>query len=400
MNLFNLRQLTYSQFAVNVPTATARRMQADRLASDLLRHEDQVKQNLPELRAPTYREFRRLVHGIHGKGSTAAIQARQLNVYESFKDLHRLRVHRNVLANVKSKISTQLKLNNITNQRDLNNMYNALALKQHILHSNLSLLCRMNEIYRVRSYLDSFTREFRSPKQNNVMLKEKAMGLIKANSRLGCRLLSVKSRVNSFNPWRPAANISDPHRFDDIVRKYSSYMPRPMQLGRTPEHSPKELLRPIIYFEMAVRPNHPLGRICIQLYTEVSPEVVLEFVRLATENDVQAHKFTRIFPDLWLEGQLMPQSKDALKNHHDHPSPLDARRTKGLLSYSWDHRQRFPNGLLVYTISFKTLAAMPLKRVCFGVVLKGLRLLEICRDFGTRRGKPTKGIEIVKCGLL
>lgn len=400
MNLFNLRQLTYSQFAVNVPTATARRMQANRLASDLLRHEDQVKQNLPELRAPTYREFRRLVHGIHGKGSTAAIQARQLNVYESFKDLHRLRVHRNVLANVKSKISTQLKLNNITNQRDLNNMYNALAVKQHMLHSNLSLLCRMNEIYRVRSYLDSFTREFRSPKQNNVMLKEKAMGLIKANSRLGCRLLSVKSRVNSFNPWRPAANISDPHRFDDIVRKYSSYMPRPMQLGRTPEHSPKELLRPIIYFEMAVRPNHPLGRICIQLYTEVSPEVVLEFVRLATENDVQAHKFTRIFPDLWLEGQLMPQSKDALKNHHDHPSPLDARRTKGLLSYSWDHRQRFPNGLLVYTISFKTLAAMPLKRVCFGVVLKGLRLLEICRDFGTRRGKPTKGIEIVKCGLL
>ncbi|XP_023170977.1 uncharacterized protein LOC111599546 [Drosophila hydei] len=397
MNSFNTRQFTHSEFAFNTLSNTAREMRANRLATDLLRHEEHISRNLSERRSPTYGEFRKLVRDVHGQ-SSVAIQARQVNVYESFKNLHRRRMDRNILKNIKSSIITKLRVNNNTNSLDFKSMYGGLALKRDLLRNNLTLLCRMNGIYRVKGCVDSFTHEPLLPSANNLKLKQDAVVLINANTRLGCRLLNAKSKVDTFNPWRPASTPEHPPVNNKLVQKYSSYMPIP--LDTIPRQSPIQLLRPIIYYDLAVRPQQFLGRICIQLYTEVSPEVVLEFVRLATENDVQAHKFTRIFSDLWLEGQLMPSSKDALKDHHDHPSPLDASRRKGVLSYSWNHRQRFPNGLLVYTISFKTLAVKPLNRVCFGVVMKGLRLLEICRDFGTHRGTPKKRLEIVKCGLL
>ncbi|XP_064539275.1 uncharacterized protein LOC135429041 [Drosophila montana] len=397
MNTLIFRPITYSEFTLRAPTTRSRRMRAHQLASGLLRHGEQVRQTLPETRRPNYGEFKQLVGAVHG-GSSQAVETRQVGVYDSLVDLHRRRMDRNFLKNIKSTLNTRLSPENRTNQLDYQHMNKGLETKQNILRNNMILLRRMNEIQRVQGRVDCFNSSFQLTRPSRHRIEQQAAVLSRENHRLGCRLLRVKSKVDSHNPWRTALSVTVSDPTEELVRKYSVYMPTP--LPRKPVHSPREMLRPVIYFDLALHRGQHLGRICIQLYTEVSPEVVLEFVRLAIDNNVGAHKFQRVFPDLWMEGELLPHSRDALENHHDHPSPLDARQLKGVLSYSWSHRQSFPHGLLLYTISFKTLAVMPLKRVIFGRVLRGFRLLEICREFGTKGGKLKQCIEVVKCGLL
>ncbi|XP_015023838.2 uncharacterized protein [Drosophila virilis] len=398
MSTLIFRPITYSEFTLRAPTARSNRMRAHQLASDLLRHNKQVKNNLPEVRRPTYGEFKHLVGAVHGSSSSQAAETRRVRVYDSLIDLHRRKLDRSNLKDIKSTLNTRLAPGTRSNLMDFKHMNRGLEIKQDILRENMLLLRRMNEIQRVQGRVDCYNSSLQLPIQSHLRIMEKAAVISRENHRLGCRLLRAKSKVDSHNPWHRSLSVTMSDPTDDLVRKYSAYMPPP--LPQRPVHSPKELLRPIIYFDLALRRGQHLGRICIQLYTEVSPEVVLEFVRLAIDNNVEAHKFPRIFPDLWMEGELLPQSRDALKDHHDHPSPLDARQLKGILSYSWNHRQRFPHGLLLYTISFKTLAVTPLERVIFGRVLRGLRLLEVCREFGTKAGKPRKCIEVVKCGLL
>lgn len=185
---------------------------------------------------------------------------------------------------------------------------------------------------------------------------------------------------------------------DETVSEFIPYMPSP-RLGKRSAHV---LLRPIVYFDLAVKENNQfLGRLLLQLYTEISPEVVLEFVRLATHNDVQSHRFVRIFSDLWMEGEMVPGSPDTLRQHHSvKRSFLDPGKLTGLLSYPWDYRRSFPEGLLSYTISFKPVSVTPLQRVIFGQVRSGLRVLESCREFGTRNGSTKKTVIVTRCGLL
>ncbi|KAM8710245.1 hypothetical protein ACLKA7_016958 [Drosophila subpalustris] len=393
MRQLHLRENTYSQFSLNVQTSRSIGMQARKLASELLRQNAMTKKFLPERRLPRYTEFKELVKAVHGK-SNMANQCRRVKVFESFKDLRHLQLLQDSWNNAKSEVDTRMTPQTHKLSVDVRNKLQKINLKRDIYRRNLMLLSHINGIHRVTGNIDCFNRSFQAFEPNQYKIKKDAEALKKANHRIGCRLLRVKSEVNSFNS-RFNVSLTDSHAAPaDLVHRYSSYMP--IQSPKNRLHSANELLRPIIYFDLCVRRNQFLGRLSIQLYTEVSPEVVLEFVRLATENDVQAHKFTHIFPDLWMRGEFTPQSRDALENHHSNPSSsLDARQPKGVLSYSWNYRKHFPNGLLLYTINFKTLAA-PMQRVIFGRVLKGVRLLEFCRDCGTKYGKPKKPVNVVK----
>uniref|UniRef100_A0A6P4EZM9 Uncharacterized protein LOC108047766 n=1 Tax=Drosophila rhopaloa TaxID=1041015 RepID=A0A6P4EZM9_DRORH len=89
-------------------------------------------------------------------------------------------------------------------------------------------------------------------------------------------------KVDSHNPWVAPVKPLEQKASDQTVSAFLPYMPSP-RLGKRSAHV---LLRPIIYFDLAVRENNQfLGRLLLQLYTELSPEVVLEFVRMATHND-------------------------------------------------------------------------------------------------------------------
>ncbi|XP_034483325.1 uncharacterized protein LOC117788618 [Drosophila innubila] len=396
MQQLSMRQKKVSEFNLRTRTPRSFNMQAQKLASGLLRHSAMAKKYLPEGRLPHYTEFKRLVHAIYGNNNVAN-QCRSMKVYESLKDLRHLQLIRYYCKQAKSVTQTRLSPQIHKSYVDVKGKHQDLSYKQDVYCKNLELLSHINGIQRVCGSVDCFNRNFQANEPNRFQINKDAEELKRANHRIGCRLLRVKSKVDSFNPsfLQPPTDLHDAPA--DVVQKYSSYMPLVSPKKRV--HSAKELLRPIIYFDLSVRKSQLLGRLSIQLYTEVSPAVVLEFVRLAADNDVQAHKFTHIFPDLWMRGALSLQSRDALENHHTSPSPLDARQQKGLLSYSWNHRKQFPNGLLLYTITFKTLAD-PLQRVIFGRVLSGVRLLEVCREYGTKGGHPKRSVEVVKCGLL
>ncbi|XP_034105258.1 uncharacterized protein LOC117568606 [Drosophila albomicans] len=394
------RAKDFSEFTFHLPSERVATMRANKLANELLRHSLLSRKYLPKSRLPRYNEFRQLVQAVHGNSSKAS-EVLSLRVFHSLKELCSEQIKRqNVkharLTTIQSRLSPEIHRTAV----HVRNKYNDLIDMQDIYRKNLLLLNRINAIKRIKGTIDCFNRTpiIATPKRRSLDLKAEA--LKRENKLIGCRLLTATSKVDSRNSrfhWtehdRPESNASV-----DVLEKYSSYMPLPQPNKRL--HTDKELLRPVIYFDLAERQKRFLGRICIQLYTEVSPEVVLEFVRLATDNDVQAHKFTHIFPDLWMRGELQPQARDALENHHSRCSTLDARKLKGLLSYSWRHVKRFPKGALVYTITFKKLSVTPLRRVIFGRVLSGMRMLEVCREFGTKGGKPRKPIVVVKCGLL
>ncbi|ALC43051.1 CG32236 [Drosophila busckii] len=387
------RTLNFSEFTLRALKELSIHKQSHILASKLLRG-NQAKKLLPAQRMPSYKEFQRLVQAVHGR-SREAQHSKRVCVYESLMELRRDQLNASKLKRVQSELQTRWSCAAKKSMLNVRSLSSVLEHKQEIYRKNIWLLKRMNFIYRMHGAVDSFNRSFKAPAPNHHKLKADAEELQRRNNFLGCRLMRVKSKVDSRNPWVPSPAGLMLEATADTLRKYRSYMPR----SRQPRA--KKLLRPIIYFDLALGNERPLGRICIQLFTEVSPEVVLEFVRLASSNEVQAHRFTHIFPDLWMQGELTPHDLNALEQHHQNaPSPLNASRLKGVLSYAWRHRQHFPQGVLSYSISFKTLPLTARRRVNFGRVVRGVRLLEVCRDYGTNCGHLKKRIAVVECGLL
>lgn len=402
------RESKHSEFNIHAPTAISARMQAQKLARTLLNNAGLAQKILPQHRLPTFGEYRQLVNAVQRKKRSTADsmatprESYNTEVFQCLRDLQGFHLYRNLINRARSTI--QMPFSAKKEHRsvlDLRTLTRELGVKQSILRENLLMLRRLNAIQRMNGEVHSFNRTHDARKPNLRNKQKVAKRIKEENKRLGCRLEQAKSKVDCHNERfveHPPAE-QRPRMSFEVFHKYSRFLPEPSTIGRR-KRTPNEILRPIVFFDLCVGKAQFLGRISIQLYTEVSPEVVLEFVRLATDNDVQAHKFLHIFPDLWMEGVVMPQRRDALDNHHNGASHIDARKVKGVLSYSNDYRKQFPEGLLRYSISFKKLAVYPLQRVIFGHVISGMRLLDVCREFGTRCGSCKNNVRVVKSGLL
>lgn len=61
-----------------------------------------------------------------------------------------------------------------------------------------------------------------------------------------------------------------------------------------------------------------------------------------------------------------------------------------------------PDGRInsLFAISFRPLELLKGKRPAFGRVVKGLKLLETIKSYGTKNGKPKQKILITRCGLI
>lgn len=401
------RDSRYSEFSIHAPTAISARMQAQKLAKSLLKNAGLAQKILPQHRLPTFGEYRLLVNAVQRKQRSTATammtprEAYNTQVFKSLRDLQGFHLYRNLINRARATI--QMPFSAKKEHRsvlDLRTLTRELGVKQGILRENLLMLRRLNAIQRMNGEVNSFNRTYDARKPQLRSKQIVAKRIKDENKHLGCRLEQAKSKVDCHNERfvRPPPAEQKLRMSIEVFNKFNRYLPEPSAIGRR-RRTPNEILRPIIFFDLCVGKAQFLGRITIQLYTEVSPEVVLEFVRLATDNDVQAHKFLHIFPDLWMEGVVVPQRRDALDNHHNGESLIDARKVKGVLSYSNDYCKQFPQGLLHYSISFKKLAVYPLQRVIFGHVISGMRLLDVCREFGTRCGSCKNNVRVVKSGL-
>lgn len=380
-------------------------MKSIKLAESLLNHTGLASKILPQNRLPNFQEFRLLVNAVESRRRTTMPseippQRESYNerVFQILREMKSYQIYRDSINRAQSRLGITPQERTI---KDEKTHKRELVMKQYLLHDNLQILRRLNAIQRMHGQVDSFNRTHDAHKPELFLKRSIAKKIKYENRRFGCRLEQMKSKVDCHNErFAQSPNDQKPKISQEIIRKYQKYMPAPTGLGKR-SRTFNEMLRPMIYFDLCVGTDRQhLGRITIQLYTEVSPEVVLEFVRLATENDVQAHRFTHIFSELWMEGMVTPQSQDALHNHHNRQSHIDAREVRGVLSYAWDYRKQFPQGLLHYSISFKKLACHPLQRIIFGRVMSGCRLLDVCREYGTKSGKCKKYIMVVKSELL
>ncbi|XP_067613664.1 peptidyl-prolyl cis-trans isomerase A-like 4E [Eurosta solidaginis] len=152
---------------------------------------------------------------------------------------------------------------------------------------------------------------------------------------------------------------------------------------------------------LKLRSLRPVGRVLIQLYTEASPQVVLEFMRIAKNCIADNLLITRVFPSLWLEGELcLAPDSHTHREHEFDTRSLNHTNHGGIVSYSRESVNGIDGNRLSFSISFRPLPAANSKRVAFGRIVGGLKFLYELQDYGTKNGKPTRKIVVSKCGLF
>uniref|UniRef100_W8B1X1 Peptidyl-prolyl cis-trans isomerase A n=2 Tax=Ceratitis capitata TaxID=7213 RepID=W8B1X1_CERCA len=163
----------------------------------------------------------------------------------------------------------------------------------------------------------------------------------------------------------------------------------------------QRLLRPVIFMDIELKAMRPVGRVLIQLYTEASPQVVLEFVRAARTGNANILSINRFFPSLWLEGELRLSSESHVHKKHEFDTrSLNHTNHGGILSYSRENLSGLEGDRLSFSISFRPLPAANSTRVAFGRVVGGLTYLYELQDYGSKNGRPTRKMYISKCGLF
>ncbi|XP_061395593.1 peptidyl-prolyl cis-trans isomerase-like [Musca vetustissima] len=270
--------------------------------------------------------------------------------------------------------------------------------------ANAELLVRMNEIFRTRGVTDSFRVKETALAATNLPIRLKELHKIEMeNMKMGKRILCTTKELDT---WQDAAKLRKSKTAKShhgkflvpygILKKYS-------QLKLPQDHKElKVVLRPKVWFDLEVKNIRPLGRIVLQLYTEAAPGVVLEFIKLCSSGvDNQRLSFVRLFPSLWLEGNLRLPDKTLISRPLEYDKrAMDHGKYAGILSFSLDHLKYHKRGLFYFSISFKPLVVLNGRRIGFGRVVEGLKAMKSIDVYGTKNGKLTKEIVVSQCGIV
>ncbi|XP_037716458.1 uncharacterized protein LOC119551270 [Drosophila subpulchrella] len=163
-----------------------------------------------------------------------------------------------------------------------------------------------------------------------------------------------------------------------------------------------KLLRPQIYLDLEVREARIQGRLTIQLFTEACPQVVLEFMRICTQNKSNSIVFTRALAPIWMEGRLAMDKKrgsEVTNIEHDF-EVLNHGVDAGILSFPSRYVRGSSRKAVNFTISFKPLSILNGRRIAFGKVCKGMQLLERIQGAIGHLPMSHKMIELTDCGVL
>ncbi|XP_037944130.1 uncharacterized protein LOC119676903 [Teleopsis dalmanni] len=310
--------------------------------------------------------------------------------------------HRQRLRNVVPRVDTSSPKVRLTNIREASNL---IGMKE-ALANNIKMIKQIITIT-----ADPDLRTFNQRKipimNNREHIDMKLKMLDKENYKFGCRLLNAKPFVETRHygrfkyadkPKDTSNQIKIPERIFNAYAKIVSEKSLPLL---------KHLLRPIIYFDLAVediseQSPTPLGRVKIQLCTEACPSVVLQFVRIFAHHKSKAIKFLRIFSTLWVEGEMKVENapskleKSKLLFNND---IIDHQTTEGVLSFSKKIYKRFQNNLLNFAISFREISADKCDRMAIGVVIQGMPAIKGLQAFGTTHGSTRSTPVILNCGV-
>lgn len=267
---------------------------------------------------------------------------------------------------------------------------------------NFSLLVNLNRTNRTKGVIDTFHIKSLHAKSQVPRMQSDVRQIENRNIKFGKRLLCVTGTM-SRHFERKIVSETDKINEDVILplhllNKYKKYrnvcLPTDIFVLR-------KLMRPIIYFKLEVKGYRPLGNVCIQLYTEAAPQVVMEFIRLCLANDNERITFVRLFLGLWAEAELSLQYSTLIHDDIEYDMrAINHGEFPGILSFNMDTYRLYPHEKLNFTISFKPLSILNGHRIGFGRIVRGGRCLSCMQDYSTKNGKPIKQILITKCGVL
>uniref|UniRef100_W8C5S1 Peptidyl-prolyl cis-trans isomerase n=1 Tax=Ceratitis capitata TaxID=7213 RepID=W8C5S1_CERCA len=260
---------------------------------------------------------------------------------------------------------------------------------RRIIKENIELLERLNRIRRTHGLSNSYNTRKRISQTKLHHVVRRIDHIESENVFLGCRLLKVK-------PMLSRSGLAVSARSSSVKFERS-----PISLKIREKLLMDQLLHPKVYLDLEVKNIRPLGRVVIQLYTEACPEIVLEFARSCSENKVHLFNFIRIFPGLWIEGEIAVKNRLLSRPNFQHDiNIIRHEANSGILSFAKRYvNTGFPHGLFNFTVSFKPMPVLNGERVAFGELLAGHRVMACAQDYGTKNGKVKKQILVVHSGL-
>ncbi|EDW82388.1 uncharacterized protein Dwil_GK25154 [Drosophila willistoni] len=295
---------------------------------------------------------------------------------------------------------------------------------------NVRILLHLSRIMRTMGTIGTQSQTYRIGSSMVPTMVRHVEKLERQNIELGKRLMGIKylgdprpaaqtprsvrsgSIYNTQSRYSHYQSISEsfiaPNTDNQIFAKYNGFnLQLPKDNGEL-----VRLLRPRITLHFGAIDGRPLGDVIIQLYTEAAPLIVLQFMRTCLEH--RSHEFSvrRIFPHLWLECYLVV-SNSARPSLSAQPSMgcamefdtrvVDHGRYAYVLSCSKEYcSEGFPsNGSAInFTISFKPLRVSNGRRVGFGRVIRGDKIIHCMQAHGTKNGKISKPVIITHCDVL
>lgn len=188
------RSVSFSEFYANAQTTRNCQLRAQKVAGDFLANTQLVQEKLPKNRVPNYMEFRKVMRSV-GNVKPSDIN---LTTFKSMVEMRQAQIDHKRLKLVKSYgHSLESRPTDHNHVLFRTQLCTDLQQKQHILHTNLSLLGRINKIQRLNGSVNCFNRTAPAVEKHSRKIRELVVRLSQENRQLGCRLSQAKAKVGN-----------------------------------------------------------------------------------------------------------------------------------------------------------------------------------------------------------
>ncbi|CAO1405267.1 unnamed protein product [Diamesa hyperborea] len=169
-------------------------------------------------------------------------------------------------------------------------------------------------------------------------------------------------------------------------------------------YSKIDKMLPRVFFDMAAD-NSPLGRIIIELRTDVTPKTCENFRALCTGEKGYGYKastFHRVIPNFMCQGGDFTNhngtgGKSIYGNKFEDENFTLKHTGPGIMSMA--NAGPNTNGSQFFITTVKT-SWLDNRHVVFGAVVEGLDIVKKIESFGSQSGKPSKNITVTNSGQL